>query len=291
MSNTWMGDPDPSETAWHAPRSLIDRFAVDPGGVDSAVAASFEAHLVACARCRDAVTERVGGVVLEDSWRRVASLIDTPHLSILERVMIRLGVSDSTARLLGGTPALTLATLGSVVTLAAMAVATSRITDSAGGFLVVAPLLPLLAIVAAFASVADPVGEAAVPTPMHGVGLVLRRAAVVLSAVFMVLGVADLAVGDLNAPVVAWLLPALALPVGALALGTWFRAEVAAMTLGIGWMVVVLGVRWTNGLHTDFADSTTFAPPGQVAAFVLLLGAAAVVVVRRDQFQTMEGVR
>ena len=286
MTGTWSDG-----SGWHVPPTLIDRFTTDPSSVDSASAASLEAHLLACDRCRDAVNKSFGDMALEESWQRVATLIDTPRLSMLERALLRLGVSDSTARLLAGTPSLSLASLGSVVTLAALMVASSRITNSTGGFLVVAPLLPLLAVVAAFASVADPVGEAAVPTPLHGVGLVLRRSVGVLAAVFLVLALADLAIGDLDAPVIAWLLPALALPVGALALGTWLRAEVAATALGLGWIATVLGVRWIDGLSTDFADSTTFAPPGQAFALACLLGSAAVVAVRRDRFQVMEGVR
>lgn len=291
MRDNWMDGTDSGDGAWHGSPRLIDEYATDPGTVDGAIAASFEAHLLACDRCRNAVTERVGAVVLEDSWKRVATLVDTPRLSLPERVLTRLGVADSTARLLAATPALSLVSLGSIVVLAALAVVSSRVTDSTGLFLVAAPLLPLVAIVAAFASVADPVGEAAVPTPLHGVGLVLRRAAVILTAVFVVLGVADLAIGDLDAPVIAWLLPALALPAGAMALGTWFRAEVAATGLGLGWMAVVLGIRLMNGLHTDFADSTTFAPRGQLVASIVLVGALAVVAVRRDRFQVMEGVR
>ncbi len=291
MTDTRNGDRGSGGNAWHASPALIDRFAVDPGELDDAVAASLEAHLVACGVCRSAVNERVGHAALEESWHRVATIIDTPRQSVGERMMIRLGVSESTARLVAGTPALSLASLGSIVVLAALAVASSRITDTSGAFLVAAPLLPLVAIVGAFASVADPVGETAVPTPLHGAGLVLRRAVVIMAVVFVVLGAADLAIGDLDAPVVAWLLPALALPVGALALGTWVRAEVAGTTLGLSWMAVVFGVRWIDGLHTDFADTSTFAVQGQFAAFIGLVCAAAVLLVRRDQFQTMEGVR
>ncbi len=291
MTDTRNGDAGSGGNAWHASEALIERFAVDPGEFDDAVAASLEAHLVACGDCRSAVRERVGDSVLEESWHRVATIIDTPRRSIGERMMIRLGVSESTARLVAGTPALSLASLGSIVVLAVLAVSSSRMTDSSGAFLVMAPLFPLVAVASAFASVADPVGETAVPTPLQGAGLVLRRAVVILAVVFVVLGAADLAMGDLDAPVVAWLLPALALPVGALALGTWVRAEVAATTLGLSWMTVVLGVRWMAGQHSDFADTSTFAPPGQFAAFIVLLSAAAVLLVRRDQFQVLEGVR
>ncbi|MCZ7537097.1 MAG: hypothetical protein M5T61_15150 [Acidimicrobiia bacterium] len=184
-----------SNEIWHAPEKLLDGFVADPGEIDSAAAASLEAHLLACDRCRGAVRARASESALEDSWHRVVAVIDTPRLSVVERVLIRLGVSESTARLLAGTPALSAAAAGSVAFVAAGFVASSRITESTGGFLVVAPLLPLLAVGAAFASVADPAGETAVPTPLQGVGLVLRRAAVILTAVFVILGAANLAIG------------------------------------------------------------------------------------------------
>ncbi len=280
-----------NDDSWHASEMLLDRFVADPCAVDGITAASLEAHLLTCGRCRARVSERTSTTLVADSWRRVAAAIDEPRLSLLERVMIRLGVSESTARLLAGTPSLGLAGLGSIIVLASAAVASGRATDTSGGFLVLAPLLPLLAIATAFAAVADPAGEAGVATPLHGIGLVLRRAVVLLVAVFMVLGAADLAVGEVGVPVIAWVLPALALTLGALALGTWYRAETAASGLAIVWTLAVVGVRWMDGFQTGYADTATFSPPGQAIALLVLVIATAVVVVRRDQFQLMGDVR
>ncbi len=276
---------------WHASEELLTRFAADPTAIDGAAAASLEAHLVVCDRCRSAVATHMGADELDRSWSAIAVEIDQPRRSPLERLLGVLGVPDATARLVGATPALTAAGLAAVVVLAVAAVAGSRATDATGAFLVVAPLLPMLAVAVAFAPASDPAGEAGVATPLHGLGLVLRRSAVVLSAAFLVLAVTDLAIGDLDAPVVAWLLPAWALVAGALALSTWLRAEVSAAGLGLAWMVVVAVARWVEGPAAGYAEAVVFGPEGQVAASVLLMIAAGVVVLRRSRFQTLEVFR
>lgn len=276
---------------WHAPSDLLDRFAADPSAVEGVRAASLEAHLLACDQCREAVSSRTSTDFLEQSWSAVAAQIDEPHLSVVERVLCRLGVSEGTARLLGATPGLSLAGLLAVVAIAAGAVVSSRSTDTAGAFLVVAPLLPLLAVAGTFSSVADPAGEAGIVTPLHGLGLALRRSVVVLAVVFFALGVADLAVGELGVPVLAWVLPSWALAACAMALTTWFRAESAAVGLGLAWTLLVLVTRWAEGHTAAYAEAVVFAPAGQVAALVVLAGATWVVVVRRAHFQTMEVIR
>jgi len=280
-----------TENAWHAPADLLDRFVAGPGSLDGVSAASLEAHLLACDQCRAAVSSRTPTEILEQSWSSIASRIDRPHLSFVEGVLCRLGVSEGSARVLAATPGLSIAGLLAVVAIASGAVVSSRITDTAGAFLVVAPLLPLLAVTGTFAAAADPAGETGVVTPLHGLGLVLRRSVVVLAVVFFVLGLADLAVGQLGVPVLAWVLPAWSLAVGAMALGTWFRAEVAALGLGLGWMVLVLVTRWAEGRSAGYAQAVVFAPAGQVTALVVLVAATWVVVLRRAQFQTMEVIR
>lgn len=273
---------------WHASDELLMRFVVDPAALDGAAAASLEAHLIACGRCRSSLNDHIGVDQVETSWSSIAQRIDEPRRSLLERGLSRLGVPEATARLIGATPALTAAALAAVVVVAAVVVAASRVTGSAGSFLVIAPLLPLAVVAAAFAPTSDPAGEAGIATPLHGIGLVLRRSSVVLAAVFIVLGIAALAIGDLQAPVIGWLLPSWALAVAALALATWLRAEVAAGALAFGWVVVVSLSRWMEGRTAGYAESPVFDTAGHVAALMVLVVALGVVHVRRDRFQTME---
>ena len=277
--------------AWHASPALLARFRDDPGAVDDMTASSVEAHLVACADCRQVLTAGADPALTATSWEAVADRIDRPRPRLAERLLHGAGVNPGVARLLAATPGLRAAGLASVALLATAAVMLSRTAGAEGPFLVLAPLAPLAAVAAAFTPAAEPAGEAALATPLHGVGLVVRRAAVILGMSFALLALAALALPDLGATAAAWVLPALALALGALALATWTRVEVAVVTLGAGWLLAVTTAWWIADVDTPVADAPTFARAGQVAALVLGGVAVAVLTARRDRFATMEAFR
>jgi hypothetical protein len=276
---------------WHAPPDLLARFAYDPSAVDDMTAASVEAHLVVCADCRTKMTAAVSPAVVTASWDAIADRIDQPRPALLERVLGRIGVGNGLGRLLAATPALQGAGLLAICVLAAGAVALSRTTDAEGPFLVLAPLVPLAAVAASFAPVADPAGEAGVATPMHGAGLVVRRAVAVVGVTFGVLGAAALALPDLGPAAAAWVLPALALALGSLALGTWLRVEVAVGVLAGAWLSGVWSLWWLAGRDIPLADSAAFSVTGQMTAFAAAVAAATIVATRRDHFATLEAFR
>ena len=280
-----------TDTDWHASPTLLARFALDPSAVDDTTASSIEAHLVGCAECRSQLSAGADPAFVADSWAAVADRIDRPRASVVERLLDRLGISSGFARLLGATPALQAAGLTAVAALAVTAVVLSRTADAEGLFLVLAPLAPLLAVAASFTPAADPAGEAGVGTPLHGAGLVVRRAIVILGVSFGVLGVAALALPDLGPVAAAWVLPALALAVASLALGTWMRVEVAVGVLAGGWLFTLWSVWWLAGHDIAVADTVAFTAAGQMAAVAVTAAAAAVVVARRDQFATLEAFR
>jgi len=280
-----------TSTDWHAPPALLARFVNDPAAVDDATASSIEAHLVACTDCRRQLTAAADPAVAATSWATIADRIDRPRPVLLERLLHHLGIGSGIARLLAATPALQLAGLTAVAILAAAAVTLSRATDAEGPFLVLAALAPLAAVAVSFAQAADPAGEAGIATPMHGAGLVVRRAIAILIVSFGLLGVAALAGPDLSPTAAAWVLPALALALGALALGTWLRVEVAVTVLAGGWLLTVWSVWWFAGHDVAVADSATFAASGQSVALAITVVAAAVVAVRRDHFATLEAFR
>ena len=151
-----------------------------------------------------------------------------------------------------------------------------------------APLVPLAAVAVSFAPAADPAGETGVATALHGVGLALRRAAVVVSTTFAVLGLATLGVPGVGWESAAWVLPALALVVGSLALGTWWRLEVCASALAITWVAVAAALRLSPGRHVALADSALFGTPMQMAALTAAAVAAAVLAARSDCYATLE---
>ncbi len=276
------------DTTWHAPASLIEQYAADPSSVDDARASSLEAHLVGCAACRDALDTMVGPFVAVESWSALVDVIDRPHERLLEWGLRRMRVPEGWSRLLGATPAFTLAWLAAVAAITALIVALAGANDATGGFLVVAPLVPLVLVTGVFAPVSDPAGEAGVATAMHGFGLVVRRAVIVGVTAFVALGVADLALGDLGAPVAAWVLPSLVLSVSVIALATWIPAEVAAVVLVGAWLIGVAIVWWIRDGHVEIAATPIFGVQGQMLWIALLALAAVAVVMRRERFSTME---
>ncbi len=194
------------------------------------------------------------------------------------------------ARLVTATPGLRAAGLITVATLAAAAVAASRTAEAVGPFLVVAPLAPLTAVAAAFAPMLDPAGEAGVATPLHGAGLVMRRAAVLLAVTFGLLGIGALAVPGLGSAAAAWVLPALALALAALALATWMRIDTAVGGLALAWLTGVWTAWWAGG-RAPVADASVFAAGGQAVALGIVLAAGATLIRRRHHFATLEAFR
>lgn len=275
-------------TDWHASPQLLARFAHDPLAVDDVTAASIEAHLVACAECRLEIATAADPSLVTVSWDRVADRIDQPRAGVFEQVLNRIGITSDLSRLVAATPALQGAALLTTCILAAGAVVLSRTTDAEGIFLVLAPLFPLAAIVASFAPAGAPAGEAGVPTPLHGAGLVVRRAIAVVGITLAILSVAALALPELGWTAAAWVLPALALTLATLALGTWLRVEVAAAALTVGWLATVWSLWWLAGLDTSGVDLSAFTAAGQLTALAIAVVAATIAVARRDRFATLE---
>jgi hypothetical protein len=283
--------PPPAPRGWHVPPALLAGFTDDPGAVDDIAAASIDAHLLACGDCRQGLTAAAAPALAEASWAAVADRIDRPRPTVLEGLLRRLGIGTGTGRLLAATPALQLAGVAAVAVVAVAAGMLSRTAGANSVFLVLAPLVPLAAVAASFASAADPAGEAGVGTPLHGAGLVLRRAGAILTVNFGLLGAAALALPDLGPEAATWILPALALTLGSLALGTWLRAEVAVAVLGSGWLLTVSALWWFAGHDLAVADSAPFAATGQLAALAVSAAALTVLVARRDRFATLEVAR
>lgn len=277
-----------TDTAWHVPTALLHRFTERPEAFDDVTASSIEAHVVECGACRRAMAAAAAPDDVAASWEAIADRIDRPRVTLGERLLGWLGVDSGTARLLMATPMLRAAGLAATAVLSFAAVAVARGSDAEGPFLVLAPLAPLLMVGATFAPAQDPATEAGLATPMHGGGLLVRRAAAVLAVAFVGLGAASLALPDLGVEAAAWVLPALALSLGALALATWMRIGLAVSLLAMGWATLVPALRWSAGDGRSYADSPTFSPAGQLTALVLASVAAALLTLRRDRFAATE---
>jgi hypothetical protein len=263
---------------WHADTALLERYTT--GGLDDAQVYSVEAHVLACERCRSALTGAVPATRLETIWAGTVDRIDQPRPRPLERLLRRLGVSGGSARLLAATPSLQLSWLAAVAL--AVGFATAASYASANGviaFLGLAPLLPVAGVAAAYGPGVDPAYELVLSSPLSGFRLVLLRAVAVLSTSIGVAGLAALGLSTLDWTAAAWVLPALALTGAALALSTLMSPERAGVVVTVAWVAVVLA-----GWRSTGERLAAFHAGPQVAYALVALAAAALVAWRRDLF-------
>ncbi len=268
---------------WHLDQGLVRRY-VD-AAIDTVTAASVEAHLLRCADCRRSIADEsadsASATRRSRIWEGVVDRLDAPRVGFLERLLHRVGVREGDARLLAATPSLQVSWLTSLLLVLGFAVAAARGRDSAAAlFLLVAPLLPVAGVAAAYGADIDPAYELSIAAPYRATRLLLLRSLSVLVASLGLAGVAALALPVTGWSQVAWLLPALGLTLTTLALSTRLSPAVAAAAVSLTWASVVLRF-FRLDRTADIASGGA-----QLAFLALILAAAAVVAVRRDQFDT-----
>ena len=272
-------------TTWHADTETLARYA--RGTADVAHLFSIDSHLIACAACRAELAAVSDADEREAIWSSIAESIDVPRRTYAERLLVRLGVREHLARIVGTAPALRGAWLGAVTLVLAFAVFAAR--QSTGSdptlFLVVAPLLPLAAVATAYGPRLDAIYEIGIAAPKSGFEVLLLRASAVVGTSMVLLGAATLALPGLEPLDAAWLLPALALAVAALALGTWMSPITAAVALGIVWVggIALEALVTVEASRRVPAHLFAFGPAGQLVALCVAAIAGAVFVVRRER--------
>ncbi len=250
-------------------------------GVDPVVLYRTEETLMASVEGRDALGSTISSQRLEMNRRVVLGLAAAPRRGRLERSLVRLGVSDSVARLATATPALRAAWLVSTFLALLFALATASSSTASGldrviVYLTIAPLVPLAGVALAFGSAVDPVHETTVATPIDRSRLLLIRTMTILVTSIAILTVGAVLLGGPATAAVAWLLPALAVTTGSIALSPRLGPQRAAAAVGGGWILAVIAVGSVSG-HASGA----FDPPGQV--FWLLVATMAGILVERQR--------
>ncbi|GAA3202116.1 zf-HC2 domain-containing protein [Dactylosporangium siamense] len=257
--------------AWHLQDSDLHAYA--GGGLAGPLLWSVEAHLGACASCRDRLHGCVAQAdpqLVEDGWARLDASLDAAVPGPVERLLLLLGVPDHTARLLAATPALRLSWLVAVALTLAMTATIARLADPIV-FLAAAPLLPLIGVAVSFGPGIDPTYEMALVAPMQSFRLLLLRCVTVVSANTVLCALASLAV-DAGLAAAGWFLPSLALTVLTLLLAPRFGTVIAACAVGVGWACLVAAL--TGALFTTAGQSGT-ALAAVLAAAVLARRASA----------------
>jgi hypothetical protein len=285
-----------TKAAWHADADLLASYAV--GTADPVVVWSVEAHLTGCAQCRSAVSAYADAERLARNRSVLLVRVATPGGGRMRRLLCRCGVPDHLLRLLAATPSLRrswlLSVLGVVAVVAGEAAAVRYgwiRTDRTGRlpghpdpevlapFLLVAPLLVLAGVAAAFLPSFDPAFRLAAAAPFSGFTLLLVRTVSALAAALVpVVGAAFFLPGPGWLPA-ALLLPSLALCVFALAAATVLDPRAAAVTAGALWALPVLLLA---AAHVPLA---IVQPNAQFASTAVLCAAAVVLLARHDRFE------
>ena len=227
-----------NSVSWHCDADLVQQYA--SGRTNLAVSASIEAHLVACAACRSLLAGGTGSADLEQIWTGIRATIERPTLPPVLRLLRRIGLSERDGVLLSASQSLrgpwTLATSAILVFAAAASFPGQMIGQAL--YLLVAPLVPVLGVVAAFAA-GDTTAELTGPTPYSKTRLaLLRTLAVIVTTVPLIVALGTVVPG-IGWLAVAWLGPALGLTLTALVALTWLRPMITGSVLAAAWLLVV----------------------------------------------------
>jgi hypothetical protein len=232
---------------------------------------AIEGHLETCAQCRarlaGASTVEVSGLLAE-VWAGVEPQLGAPPLPKRSRVA---------AWLHGWATPVMMPWLAMVVVVGAVSVwLDSAFRDSGLSYVqLLAPVLPVFGVAAAWSRGLDPSYELTAGTPRAGLELVLRRTtAVVVPGVAVLLSAGWLSGAHLG----FGLLPSLAFTLGTLALGTF---------IGVAWAASILIGLWLGALvvpSLTLGGSALLAPSAWPVWLGIVLVAGAFVVLRRNTF-------
>jgi hypothetical protein len=257
---------------WHVDEAALARW-VD--GTDGAVSgASVEQHLLTCADCRARVP---AAPVAESVWSRVRDTVEVPRPTLLERFLRSTGLPAADARIVAVRPAFRAGWLVGMAGLLAFVTVAGSFGSARGQwvFLLVAPLVPALAVALGYDPELDEQLEAECATPYSRLRLVLLR-----SAALLLVGIPSMVVASLALPgsmAFWWLAPAAGCTAVVLALSTWTTPLNAAASVGTAWLVVV-GSTFRTHAPTDVLDDEWVA-----VYLVVAVVALGVMVLRRGR--------
>ena len=235
-------------TSWHADETTLRRW-IDQADT-LAEGASVEQHLLTCDGCRARVSALAGApgggpgagpIDLGAVWERTRDAIEVPRPSALEWLLHRVGLPAHEARLVAAASAFRGRWLASITTVLAFAGVTAALGHTRGMwlFLLVAPLMPSVAVAISYDPRIDPALEPEMVAPYPVLRLVLLRAVAILAVALPAVALAGLLVPGW-APS-TWLLPAFGFTAVVLALSTWVSPLRATVGVSLAWLATV----WT----------------------------------------------
>jgi hypothetical protein len=280
----------------HPGNALLAGYATGTAG--SVAVWSVEAHLTGCARCRSALSGHADAERLARNRSVLLVRAAMPEGRRVRRLLCRCGIPDHLLRLLAATPSLRrswlLSVLGVLAVVAGEAAAARYGWIRAGGgplgppgyrdpevlapLLLVAPLLVLAGVAAAFLPAFDPASRLAVAAPFSGFTLLLVRSVSALTAALVPVTAAAFVAGGPGWLPAALLLPSLALCAFALAAATVLGPGAAAVLAGASWALAALLLA-AAGLPLVIVQRDA-----QFACAALLCASAVLLFLRRHRF-------
>ncbi|MCW2497824.1 zf-HC2 domain-containing protein [Jatrophihabitans sp.] len=260
---------------WHVPPEVWPAYV--SGRLGPAAEASLETHVMGCPSCRSEARAHVSSSTTEAIWSTVQVTVTSPQVSRLVQWLGRLGVPEHELVLLGSADAVLVPWVTAVG--AALAVALISGLGSAVYlshdvlFVALAPLVPVLAVLAAFEAT-ETLREVSAATPYSKLRLCLIRATTALSVAVPTMMALGLLVPVLEPLAFLWLLPALVLTTSALVLLTWMPARVVGAVLGLAWMSIAFTAGGVGRLDlvTAAIPQVVFAGVGAALVGLLVLG-------------------
>ena len=275
---------------WHLDDGVLDRYLA--GGLPEPLAASVEAHLLACADCRGALAgaARIPVETHRRTWAALEAAVDEEPAGAWERLLH--GVPSHVVRLVAAAPALRRAWWAAGAALLVFALLAANLGSGELGtalFVVTAPLLPLAGVALAYSASDGLAGEVALTTPYSRFRLLLLRTGAVAATTLPVTGVLAAALPVDARLATLWLAPAVALCALTLLLSARWDTR---------WVATVLAALWIAGSGVTLRPTTAalaveelldrsalFRPAGQGALLLVAVLALAVAVARRGTFE------
>lgn len=227
-------------THWHVHDDLLAAY-VD-GRLDAVVGASVEQHLTRCTGCRASTTPLVDPQLLARGWDAIRDTVQSPVLPLPVRLARRCGLPEPTAVLLAAATSLRTAwVVGSFLALSFATLAVMLAGDQLlAPFLLVAPLVPVIGVAAAYGPQQDPLETLVVTAPYGRTRLILVRTLAVLATVLPFTVLLGLVLPGPAWLAAAWLGPAVALVPTLLALSSFVGPRSGAAVITLGWSAVVV---------------------------------------------------
>lgn len=233
-----------SAATWHADEALLTAYL--DGSLDAISGASVEQHLARCDGCRSFLTPLVETSLLDRAWTGVRDAVESPSQPLVIRLAGRCGLSEPTSVLLAATVTLRTAWLAGALVALGFATGAAAFAGMAGiaPFLLVAPLVPVLGVAAAYGPHEDPLETLVATSPYGRTRLVLVRTLAVLVTALPFTFLLSLTLPGPLWLAAAWLGPALALVPVTMALSSFVGPRNGAGLMVIAWCgVVVLSSR------------------------------------------------